>query len=73
MKKTLTLCVLALASCTAPSTLHTIADRETFNAIAPEFSSYVLADGKLTQEQKDRRLLAVETWRMRIEAAEVIK
>lgn len=70
MKKILTLCGLLVASCTPPQ-LYTKADRLTFDAIAPEYSSYVLTDGSLTQEQKDLRLLNVETWRKRIEAAEV--
>lgn len=69
MKFILLACGLLAASC-APTHPYTIADRETYNAIAPDFKGYVIADPLLTQEQKDLRLLTVETWRKRIEAAE---
>lgn len=62
-----------LASCTAPSSAYALADRDTFNAVAPEYQAYVLADGRLSQLEKDRRLLTVETWRMRLAAAEGVK
>jgi uncharacterized lipoprotein YajG len=70
MKKLLTCGLLLLASCATPSTLHVVADRATHDAIAPDHRSYVLADPTLTQEQRDRRLLVLETWRIRLEAAE---
>ncbi len=70
MKKTLLLCALLCASCT-PTAVYTKADRATFDAIAPEYRDYVLGDASLDQGARDIRLLNVESWRKRIEAAEV--
>ena len=70
MRRTLIACGLLLASCGTPGAAYVKADRETFNAVAPDFQVYVLADPLLSQEQKDRRLLTIETWRKRLEAAE---
>lgn len=72
MKTRTLLCCLLATSCTSPQ-LYTKADRLTFDAIAPEYRTYVLADPSLDQSQKDLRLLNVETWRIRLEAAEVKK
>ncbi len=47
-----------------------MADRETFNAVGKDYSRYVLADEALDTAQRDLKLLTIETWRMRIEAAE---
>jgi len=69
MKRSLILCGLLAASCT-PTHPYTMADRETFNAIAPDYTRYVQADAQLSQAQRDLKLLTVETWRMRVEAAE---
>lgn len=72
MKKTLLLCALVCASCT-PTAVYTKADRDTFNAIAPEYRDYVLSDASLDQGAKDVRLLTIETWRKRLDAAEAKK
>lgn len=69
MRRTPISCVALLAACT-PSHPYTIADRETFDAIAPEYGAYVMADKNLSEDQKKRRAVAVQTWRLRIEAAE---
>lgn len=69
MKRILPLCGLLAVSCT-PTHPYTMADRETFNAIVPDYTRYVRADAQLSQEQRDLKLLTVETWRMRLEAAE---
>lgn len=66
------LILFALASCT-PSHPYTVADRETFNAIAPDYQTYVTGDAALSQPQKELKLLVIETWRMRLEAAEGAK
>jgi len=68
MKKLL-LAGLLLASCTAPGSGYVQADLATFEAIAPSYSAYVLADPLLNQPEKDRRLLVVETWRARLYTA----
>ena len=72
MKRALLLCGLLAASCT-PSHPYTVADRETFDAIAPDYRQYVNGDAALSQAQRDLKLLTVETWRMRLEAAEGAK
>lgn len=70
MKKSLLACGLLLASCGTPNAAYIQADRDTLDAIAPEFVIYVMADPLLDQQQKDRRLLTVELWRQRVQAAE---
>ena len=72
MKKLLILAGLALGSCT-PTRVYTVADRATFAAIAPAYRDYVIGDATLDVQQRELRLLSVETWRMRLEAAEVRK
>ena len=69
MRRALLLCGLLAASCT-PTHPYTLADRETFEAVAPEYKAYVEADPALSPEAKILRMTALETWRMRIEAAE---
>jgi hypothetical protein len=63
----LTLTLLASSCSTAPAYVQ--ADQLTYNAIAPEYKAYCLADPQLTQMQKDRRLLTLATWLKRIQAA----
>ena len=45
------------------------ADQATFDAIAPEYLKYVGVDQALSQEQRDRRVRTVSTWRLRIDKA----
>jgi len=72
MKRALFLCgLLAASSCTPPA-VYTKADRATFDSIAPEYRDYVLGDASLSQPARDLRLLNVETWRKRLEAAEKV-
>jgi hypothetical protein len=59
------LCVLVLAGCTS-----TPAEVETFRAIAPEYSAYVLNDPNLDEAQRTRRLRLVQTWRVRLNLQE---
>ncbi len=46
------------------------ADRATYEAIGEEWADYVQADDTLTVEQKQRRDLLLNSWRIRIENAE---
>jgi hypothetical protein len=63
--------VITLSSgCAMPAQQYITADRATLNAVGPEYSNYVQTDPGLTPEQQQRRLRTVETWRMRVEAAE---
>lgn len=43
------------------------ADQATFDAIAPEYRSYIEADPKLDPDQKKRRLRTLETWKLRLD------
>lgn len=70
MRTRVTILVLAAlaSSCGTPQAYAT-ADKLTYGAIAPEYRAYVLADPALTQDQKDRRLRSLTTWRKRFESA----
>lgn len=46
------------------------ADRATHDLIAPAHADYVKADPDLTSEQKVRRLVLLDSWRIRLENAE---
>jgi hypothetical protein len=64
------LCAL-LASCgSTPQTLDVIADRATYDAVAPGWLRYVDADPALTEEQKQTRRDTVATWDLRIRKRE---
>jgi hypothetical protein len=60
----------ALQSAQAPGGAYVAADRATFEALAPEYAAYVAADPALPDEDRARRTRTLQTWRMRIEAAE---
>jgi len=62
-------CCAVLPSC-APPQVYVTADRETFNAVAPEYRAYVEADANLSDVQKERRYRTIDTWQSRVEAAE---
>lgn len=73
MKKITLLCGLLFASCGTPGVAYVQADRDTLDAIVPEYTAYVLNDATLDQAARDRRLLTVELWRKRVQAAEGAK
>jgi hypothetical protein len=56
------------AALSSPTPAYQVADKATFDAVAPEYLDYVTGDSKLSPEQIQRRQRMVETWRMRIEA-----
>ena len=68
--KRLAVLVLLTLSCSCVGGTYVAADRATFQAIEPEYRAYVNMDVNLTTEQKDRRFRTLDTWRVRIEAAE---
>ena len=45
-------------------------DRATFDAISPSYLEYVRGDELLDEEQIDRRVRLIDSWRIRIEKAE---
>jgi hypothetical protein len=60
----------ALQSAQGPGETYVAADRATYEALAPEYAAYVAADPALADDDRARRAHALETWRLRIEAAE---
>jgi hypothetical protein len=62
----------ALQSVQAPGGAYVAADRATYEALAPEYAAYVAADPALPDEDRARRTRTLQTWRMRIEAAEQV-
>lgn len=52
------------------SKAYVAADRATFEAVAPEYRAYVEQDSVLDGAQKERRFRTLETWLVRLEAAE---
>jgi hypothetical protein len=67
MKKLLVLLVLLVlllldSGCESTSE----AEKLTYRAIAPEYSAYVASDTKLDQEQKDRRINTINSWKLRL-------
>lgn len=58
------------AALQSPAGPYVAADRATFQAIAPEYEAYLLADPRLTTEQRARRQRTVQTWQLRIDSAE---
>jgi hypothetical protein len=60
----------AVQALQGPGGAYVAADRATYEAVAPEYSAYVAADPKLSEEQRARRDRAIQTWRMRVEAGE---
>ena len=72
MKRLAPLAALALlfSSCEGLSVAdaYVAADRATFDAIAPEYRSYVEADASLDEPSKASRLRLLTSWKMRLEA-----
>ena len=75
MKRLLLLGVMAsflFTGCSA-LTLHgeyVKADRSTFDAIGPEYATYVGNDTALDADQKERRLTLLRSWEVRVQRAE---
>lgn len=59
-----------LGGCAWPSSSYVEADRKTYAAVEPAFRGYVEADAALDATQRESRLLVLESWRLRLEAAE---
>ena len=63
---------LTLSACCRQSTAfraYVEADRQTYNYAAPTLEGYLRADESLTDQQLELRLLALESWSVRIQAA----
>ena len=67
--KTILLLLAASASSCGTAPAYVKADQATYQAIAPGYRAYVLADTALPQAQKDRRLATLKSWLRRISAA----
>lgn len=63
----LTLMVSAIGC--RPDRAYIAADRATYDAVAPEYRTYVDSDSTLTPEQRDRRHRTLDTWDIRLRAA----
>lgn len=61
------LVTIFLSGCGSLQGSYVEADRKTFDAIAPVYSAYVLADPQLDEKQRERRLRLIRSWRARIE------
>ena len=71
MRKILLLLAMAsLCSCGSIPDIYVAADRATFDAVAPDYVAYVNGDESLNDDQRRRRLRTIESWDMRITAAE---
>ena len=71
MKKLIPFAALALlSSCEGLSVAdaYVAADRATYDAIAPEYKSYVEADANLDEPSKASRIRLLTSWKMRLEA-----
>lgn len=66
----MTVVAVVTCSCIQPSAEYVKADRSTYDVIGPAYRGYVGTDGRLTDEQKQRRRDLVESWRIRLEKAE---
>lgn len=62
---------LTTVGCQSIAPEYVAADRATYEAIAPAHRRYVEADDSLTQPEKDRRYRLLQSWRLRLEQAEV--
>lgn len=62
IRNLLPLLVFLLPSCTLPSD----AEKATCESISPEYSTYVEADTKLDDAEKNRRHTLNNTWRTRV-------
>lgn len=60
---------LGLSAC-ATSERYADADRQTYEAVAPELEAYIEADAHLTPEQRERRRALLRSWKARIDAAQ---
>jgi hypothetical protein len=61
--------LLLLCGCSL-SSMYVTADRATYEAIAPEYQSYIDEDVGLTADQKARRVATLAAWHARIAEAE---
>ncbi len=64
------LLILVACSCRGPDPILVKAQRATYDAVAPDYLTYVDADPALSTEQRERRRRTVETWRLRVETQE---
>lgn len=62
--------VFLLSGCQSVPKIYLRADRNTFNAVAPEYKEYIQNDTTLSEAQKELRFNTIETWDRRIESAE---
>ena len=74
LRTSLLLFGLMLSGCCATTDLiredYTAADRATYEAVVPKYLEYVGADAALDDEQRARRKMTINTWRLRLEQAE---
>lgn len=64
------LIILTMSGCSSIDKAYVIADRATYEAIAPEYTQYVNRDDSLRDWEKSLRVANVESWDDRIVEAE---
>jgi len=62
--------LIFVSGCSGVETAWVQADRARLDVIEPEHRSYVLADPLLHQDQKDRRILLLDAWKLSVEIHE---
>ena len=60
----------ATIGCAGIEKAWVVAERSTYDALAPAHAEYVKADADLSENQKRLRLLLLKTWNLRIEEHE---
>jgi hypothetical protein len=74
MRKTLALlAALAALSCVGCGSIakdYVAADRQTLEAVAPEYRRYIEADAALDKDAKALRLATLDSWEYRVTQAE---
>jgi len=66
------LCFVLLSACSMDNG-YVVADRTTYNAVAPRYAAYVMNDATLSPADRDSRLLTLDTWIKRIETQEGLR
>lgn len=74
IKRTMSmLCLAVIAASCQPPQAYAQADRDCYNAVAPEYRAYVEQDIQLTEQQKMLRYRTLDVWKLRLDAAGGVK
>lgn len=64
------LSALVLCGCGSIAKEYVSADRDTYEAVAPEYRAYIDTDSELTDAEKALRHATLDSWEYRIKQAE---